>query len=268
MFGSRRKSNEAHWRAVSKGSLKAPEPSLGDKITNYFSSGLQSLGVDGRDAQRLGKKLFGVIENLTPVGNATMAEQGVRRARKGGAKNVAVGSALTALAALPIPAPAKKAAKGMFAKGIRAWHGSPHDFDKFDINKIGTGEGAQGQGHGLYFASDKPSAQWYADTYGGGSGKLYETQINADPRDMLDWNINLGDMHPAVKERVRAVIPDAPWDESGMALYARAKQLYGSDEAASRALRKAGVPGVRYQGQRGVNYTVFDDNLIDIRGKH
>lgn len=32
-------------------------------------------------------------------------------------------------------------------KAIRAYHGSPHDFDKFDMSKIGTGEGAQAYGH-------------------------------------------------------------------------------------------------------------------------
>jgi hypothetical protein len=37
-------------------------------------------------------------------------------------------------------------------KGIRAYHSSPHDFDKFDLAKIGSGEGAQVYGHGLYFA--------------------------------------------------------------------------------------------------------------------
>jgi len=40
-------------------------------------------------------------------------------------------------------------------KGIRAYHGSPHDFDEFDMSKIGTGEGAQAFGHGLYFG-EKP----------------------------------------------------------------------------------------------------------------
>ena len=34
------------------------------------------------------------------------------------------------------------------ARGIRAFHGSPHDFDRFDISRIGTGEGAQAYGHG------------------------------------------------------------------------------------------------------------------------
>ena len=46
---------------------------------------------------------------------------------------------------------------------IKAYHGSPHDFDRFDINKIGTGEGAQVYGHGLYFAENPKTAQHYRD---------------------------------------------------------------------------------------------------------
>jgi hypothetical protein len=43
---------------------------------------------------------------------------------------------------------------GLATKGIKAYHSSPHDFDKFDLKKIGTGEGAQAYGHGLYFAEN------------------------------------------------------------------------------------------------------------------
>lgn len=53
----------------------------------------------------------------------------------------------------------------MFA--IRAFHGSPHDFDKFDLSKIGTGEGAQAYGHGLYFAESEGVAKSYRDNLGG-----------------------------------------------------------------------------------------------------
>jgi hypothetical protein len=48
------------------------------------------------------------------------------------------------------------------ATGIRAYHGSPHDFDRFDLSKLGTGEGAQSYGHGLYFAEAEPVARSYA----------------------------------------------------------------------------------------------------------
>jgi hypothetical protein len=47
--------------------------------------------------------------------------------------------------------------------GIRAYHGSPHDFDRFDLSKIGTGEGAQAYGHGLYFAESEGVARSYRD---------------------------------------------------------------------------------------------------------
>lgn len=47
------------------------------------------------------------------------------------------------------------------AKGIRAYHGSPHDFDRFSLEHIGTGEGAQAYGHGLYFAENEGVAHSY-----------------------------------------------------------------------------------------------------------
>lgn len=43
-----------------------------------------------------------------------------------------------------------------------AYHGSPHKFKKFDASKIGTGEGAQSYGHGLYFAENPKVAKEYA----------------------------------------------------------------------------------------------------------
>jgi hypothetical protein len=46
---------------------------------------------------------------------------------------------------------------------IRAYHGSPHSFDQFSLDKIGTGEGAQAYGHGLYFAGSEDVARWYRD---------------------------------------------------------------------------------------------------------
>lgn len=63
-------------------------------------------------------------------------------------------------------APAQADAAGM---GIRAFHGSPHDFEKFDMSKIGTGEGAQVYGHGLYFAENPAVAQEYRDKLSGAS---------------------------------------------------------------------------------------------------
>lgn len=64
-----------------------------------------------------------------------------------------------------IAEPAQRAAfdeaMNMGLLGITAYHGSPHKFDKFDMSKIGTGEGAQAYGHGLYFAESPAVAKQY-----------------------------------------------------------------------------------------------------------
>lgn len=44
---------------------------------------------------------------------------------------------------------------------IKAFHGSPHRFSRFSMKKIGTGEGAQAFGHGLYFAERPGVAKDY-----------------------------------------------------------------------------------------------------------
>jgi hypothetical protein len=46
---------------------------------------------------------------------------------------------------------------------LTAYHGTPHTIQgKFDINKIGSGEGAQVYGHGMYFAENPKVAESYA----------------------------------------------------------------------------------------------------------
>lgn len=66
-------------------------------------------------------------------------------------------------------------------KGITAYHGSPHNFDKFDLEKIGTGEGAQAYGHGLYFAENEKVAKAYRDTLAGVKSKLPDDVIYLPP---------------------------------------------------------------------------------------
>lgn len=78
---------------------------------------------------------------------------------------------------------------GTGSKAIRfmtAWHGSPHDHDGFDSSKIGTGEGAQAYGWGLYFAGSRKVAEYYKNTTSiirltGVDGKKYgDTQEGAE----------------------------------------------------------------------------------------
>ncbi len=41
------------------------------------------------------------------------------------------------------------------------WHGTPYRFDRFDASKIGSGEGAQAYGHGLYFGEARGTGEGY-----------------------------------------------------------------------------------------------------------
>ncbi len=84
---------------------------------------------------------------------------------------------------------------GVITKGgkklIEAWHGTPHSFKKFDINKIGTGEGAQAYGHGLYAADSKSVGKSYRDELSGyeknnrNTFNLYDSEGGFVD---LDWN--------------------------------------------------------------------------------
>ena len=48
----------------------------------------------------------------------------------------------------------------------RAWHGSPYNFDAFDLGAMGKGEGNQAHGWGLYFAKDRNVSEDYKDVLG------------------------------------------------------------------------------------------------------
>ena len=62
-----------------------------------------------------------------------------------------------------------------------AWHGSPHDFDTFDLGAIGTGEGNQAHGWGLYFAKDKKVSKLYkevlSEAQGSNKSSLFKVEI-------------------------------------------------------------------------------------------
>jgi hypothetical protein len=60
------------------------------------------------------------------------------------------------------------------AIGATAFHGTPNKVvDKFNLNKVGTGEGAQAYGHGIYFAESPMEAQKYM-----GNLDEFNTKVN------------------------------------------------------------------------------------------
>jgi len=63
--------------------------------------------------------------------------------------------------------------------GAVVWHGSPHAFVKFDSSKIGTGEGAQAYGHGLYLAEAPDVSKTYMRTQINNAPELEQMALRA-----------------------------------------------------------------------------------------
>jgi hypothetical protein len=67
--------------------------------------------------------------------------------------------------------------------GLTAYHGTPHTIKgKFDISKVGTGEGAQAYGHGMYFAENPAVAKNYA------TDRSYVGKFMAGTPDKTPWD--------------------------------------------------------------------------------
>jgi len=122
----------------------------------------------GQDAQRLVQPGLSGWERMAAAGdmasNMASVLAPVAAGRAVGMPAVrALEEGLLGMSMTPEAAALRQFAGDEFG-GIKAFHGSPHSFDKFSMDAIGTGEGAQAYGHGLYFADSEGVAKSYRDT--------------------------------------------------------------------------------------------------------
>jgi hypothetical protein len=151
-------------------------------------------------------------------------------------------------------------------KPIRAYHGSPHDFRKFDFANIGRGAGNQSYGHGLYFAENERIAKRYKVP----PGKLYKVDIAQPENAFVDFELPLS-AQPRIAQAFDAangLLPrrDAKLfsrflteDPDGEKAYMLLDHLLGSERTAT-AMFDAGVPGTRFldvTGEGTRNYVMF-----------
>lgn len=133
-----------------------------------------------------------------------------------------------------------------------------------------------------------------------GGGRLYSVRIAINPDMMLDYDLPLSQQAPAVREALRKLdidvdvqalnkfdaallaaltgdattaLPRQPADPEGAAIMKAMRGAFSGADAATRALKDVGIPGLKYrdQGSRGRaqkpgtrNFVVFDDSLIQI----
>ncbi len=144
------------------------------------------------------------------------------------------------------------APRGALAAGgapIRAYHGSPHNFERFDASKIGTGEGAQAYGHGLYFAEREGIAKQYRDKLSSG---LYETNQGILPHHEV-WN------GASAAAQAASPMPLSSSDRIASNILDGVKQA-GSIE---KYLKQYDLPG----GQYGDAYRAAADHIASLQAR-
>jgi hypothetical protein len=118
-----------------------------------------TMGVDPSDENPLTKLVGGALNSLATLPQRAIQNSQYSLDTGNYDPSVPVETALTMMGG----SGAMPAEANSLRMGIKAYHGSPHDFDAFDLSKIGTGEGAQAYGHGLYFADNEGVAKSYRD---------------------------------------------------------------------------------------------------------
>jgi hypothetical protein len=175
--------------------------------------------------------------------------------------------------------------------GMIAYHGTPHLIkDKFDISKVGTGEGAQAYGHGMYFAENPAIAESYkkstsftkykdkatgeivdvttlpkekladlSKNYTEYTGNLYKVDIPDEqiPK-MLDWDKPLNQQPKDVQDALAKYDPD---------LYSPKGADYDSAELGQHIYQRLIQNNVQKFGHGGNQKRASEDlNALGIKG--
>jgi hypothetical protein len=100
---------------------------------------------------------------------------------------------------------------------LTAYHGTPHTIQgQFDINKVGTGEGAQAYGYGMYFAENPAVAKEYQKL---GQSLPYEYTIEGKSSKELGYKSpvveaayenKLPEFRKKIEERLKLIDVDEP----------------------------------------------------------
>ncbi len=176
---------------------------------------------------------------------------------------------------------------------ITARHASPHSFRKFDTEKMGTGEGRQAFGWGVYLTTNRQAHEFYVEKFGrDGDVSQYMVEVNVDDSQLLTWEYVEDDICELLKaspvEEVRDAFEYAEdradyrgENVSGKGVYKALSDAFwdGDDDTkqdaarqASEALLQSGIKGIRYEdgmsrdsiANKTFNYVVFDSNDIKI----
>lgn len=133
---------------------------------------------------------------------------------------------------------------------ITAYHGTPHRVDRFSTDKIGTGEGNQSYGWGLYFAEDREVAEYYREALSGEETVAGEPYDQKNPVHLASMSLVMHDGDEV--DAVRGLLASAAeFRELGDPKFTEFADRF---EAAAQRIKEGGVPS--FETGTGSLYTV------------
>jgi hypothetical protein len=179
--------------------LMGAAPDWRQKIGNALMGGADYAGRGLALADLYSGGMLSSVAGLNPFGSYSNVMASRDKALEGvprEAKAAATEPFNPLMAMAMVPAATKR--------GIKAFHGSPHDFDKFSLEHIGKGEGAQAYGHGLYFAESEGVAKSYRDALADRRSVMFDGAKPSDNASII-LHRNGYDVDAALEETRRAL---------------------------------------------------------------
>lgn len=161
------------------------------------------------------------------------------------------------------------------------YHGSAYTFDKFDMSKVGSGDGKNKYGFGLYFSDNEDTARYYFRELGIGkqkkTAKIYSVRLkNVD--DYVGWEDEISDdlLQKVIKKlNSKMLYEDAEEIErenneyglwSFRSLYEHLSVILDGQKQATDFLNSLGVSGtfVKDDFHKGNIYVAYSDEDVKI----
>lgn len=211
------------------GTSQARDPTWRERAAGLLQDGIEALGADRYRARKIAETVMGGPSSNLPM-NMGLLDPTMVGAAFGRQESPNLGPG----------------APSGLTHAATVFHGSPHRFEKFDSKKIGTGEGAQAYGHGLYLAENQAVAEGYR------KGGHVNPDLLLDGEGVLNWALGRRDvvskMPPDQQRALRLLI-----DHKDIAQARQAAEMDGLaasarfiDELTTSGRLKPGDPGSLY----------------------
>jgi len=156
---------------------------------------------------------------------------------------------------------------------IEVFHGTDRPFERFDESKVGSGDGKDKGGWGIYFSNSKEVAGLYSTKH----GFVKRFGIPNGPYLALDSMLDSGEAYQILEELKDLNIDESEIEEfesdilgyledtTNKQMYVWLSYVLGSPKAASKFYGSLGYEGTTFEDKWSIgatNYVIFDTSSI------